>query len=53
MKQILIKLLNLPTTIRIKLYPRINRMILKAHAPAWLSKCVNNKLLKYPTVYPW
>lgn len=31
MKQFLIKLLNLPTTFRIKLYPRINRMILKAH----------------------
>ena len=31
LKQFLIKLLNLPTTLRIKLYPRINRMILKAH----------------------
>ena len=31
MKQFLIKLLNLPTTLRIKLYARINRMILKAH----------------------
>lgn len=31
MKQFLIKLLNLPTTLRIKLYPRINRMIFKAH----------------------
>lgn len=31
MKQFLIKLLNLPTALRIKLYPRINRMILKAH----------------------
>lgn len=31
LKQILIKFLNLPTTLRIKLYPRINRMILKAH----------------------
>lgn len=31
MKQFLIKLLNLPTTLRIKLYPRINRMILKSH----------------------
>ena len=31
MKQILIKFLNLPTTLRIKLYPRINRMIFKAH----------------------
>lgn len=31
LKQILIKLLNIPTTLRIKLYPRINRMILKTH----------------------
>lgn len=31
MKHFLIKLLNLPTTLRIKLYARINRMILKAH----------------------
>lgn len=31
MKQFLIKFLNFPTTLRIKLYPRINRMILKAH----------------------
>lgn len=31
MKQFLIKLLNLPTTLRTKLYPRINRMILKTH----------------------
>lgn len=31
LKQFLIKLLNLPTTLRIKLYPRINRMILKTH----------------------
>lgn len=31
LKQFLIKLLNLPTTLRIKLYARINRMILKAH----------------------
>ena len=31
MKQFLIKFLNLPTTLRIKLYPRINRMIFKAH----------------------
>ena len=31
MKQFLIKLLNFPTTLRIKLYPRINRMILKSH----------------------
>ena len=31
MKQFLIKILSLPTTLRIKLYARINRMILKAH----------------------
>lgn len=31
MKQFLLKLFNLPTALRIKLYPRINRMILKAH----------------------
>ena len=31
MKQFLIKLLNFPTTLCIKLYPRINRMILKSH----------------------
>lgn len=31
MKQFLIKLLNLPTTLRLKLYPRINRMILKTY----------------------
>ena len=31
MKQFLIKLLNFPTTLRIKLYPRINRMLLKSH----------------------
>lgn len=30
-KLIFYKLLNFPTTLRIKLYPRINRMILKAH----------------------
>ena len=31
MKHFLIKFLSLPTTLRIKLYARINRMILKAH----------------------
>ena len=31
LKQFLIKLFNLPTALRIKLYPRINRMILKSH----------------------
>ena len=35
MKQFLIKFLNLPTTLRVKLYPRINRMILKAHGVAF------------------
>lgn len=30
-KLIFYKLLNFPTTLRIKLYPRINRMILKSH----------------------
>ena len=31
LKQFLLKLFNLPTALRIKLYPRINRLILKAH----------------------
>ena len=31
LKQIVIDLLNLATILRIKLYARINRMILKAH----------------------
>ena len=31
LKQILIKLLHLPTTLRIKLYPRINRIRFKVH----------------------
>lgn len=31
MKSIFVKLINLPTTLRIKLYPYVNRMILKAH----------------------
>lgn len=31
LKQFLIKLFNLPTTLRIKMYPRINRLILKAN----------------------
>ena len=34
MKSILIKLLHLPTTMRIKLYPHINRMILRMHGVA-------------------
>ena len=47
MKQILIKLLNLPTTLRIKLYPRINRMILKAHG------VVFGKNLQIPGKVSW
>ena len=31
MKSIIVKLINLPSTLSIKFYPRINRMILKAH----------------------
>ena len=31
MKTIILKLLNLPTTLRIKLYPYINRVILKSY----------------------
>lgn len=31
MKRFFIKFLDIPSTLRIKLYPRINRMILKAH----------------------
>ena len=31
LKQFLLKLFNLPTALRIKLYPQINRMILKSH----------------------
>ncbi len=34
MKSTLIKLLHLPTTLRIKLYPHINRMILRMHGVA-------------------
>lgn len=35
MRAFIIKFLNLPATLRIKLYPRINRMILKAHGVAF------------------
>lgn len=46
MKQILIKLLNLSTTFRIKLYPRINRMTLKAHGVVFgKNLCVPGKVL--------
>ena len=31
MKRFFIKFLDIPSTLRIKLYPRINRMILKSH----------------------
>ena len=31
MKSIIVKLINLPSTLSIKFYPRINRMILKTH----------------------
>jgi len=33
-ESMLIKLLRLPTTLRIKLYPHINRMILRMHGVA-------------------
>lgn len=47
MKQFLIKLLNFPTTLRIKMYPRINRMILKAHG------VVLGKNLQIPGKVSW
>ena len=47
MKQILIKFLNLPTTLRIKLYARINRMILKAHG------VVSGRNLQIPGKVSW
>ena len=47
LKQILIKFLNIPTTLRIKLYPRINRMILKAHG------VVFGKNLQIPGKVSW
>lgn len=47
LKQFLIKLLNLPTTLRIKLYPHINRMILKAHG------VVFGKNLQIPGKVSW
>lgn len=47
LKQFLIKLLNFPTTLRIKLYPRINRMILKAHG------VVLGKNLQIPGKVSW
>ena len=47
LKQILIKFLNLPTTLRIKLYARINRMILKAHG------VVFGRNLQIPSKVSW
>ena len=47
LKQFLIKLLNLPTTLRVKLYPRINRMTLKAHG------VVFGKNLQIPGKVSW
>ena len=47
MKQFLIKLLNFPTTLRIKLYSRINRMILKAHG------VVFGKNIQIPSKVSW
>lgn len=45
MKTFFLKLINLSTTLRIKLYPRITRMILKAHG-AILGKnlCISGKV---------
>ena len=47
LKQFLIKLLNLPTTLRVKLYPRINRMTLMAHG------VVFGKNLQIPGKVSW
>lgn len=47
MKQFLIKLLNFPTTLRIKMYPRINRLILKAN------EAVFGKNLQIPGKVSW
>ena len=47
MRAFLIKLLNLPATLRIKLYPRINCMILKAHG------VVFGKNLQIPGKVSW
>lgn len=47
MKQFLIKFLNLPTTLRIKMYPRINRLILKANG------VVFGKNLQIPGKVSW
>lgn len=47
LKQFLLKLFNLPTALRIKLYPRINRMILKSHG------VVFGKNLQIPGKVSW
>ena len=47
LKQFLIKLLNFPTTLRIKMYPRINRLILKANG------AVFGKNLQIPGKVSW
>ena len=47
LKQFIIKLFNLPTTLRIKLYPRINRMILKSHG------VVFGKNIQIPSKVSW
>lgn len=45
MKQFLIKLLNIPTALRIKLYPSINRMTLKAHGVVFgKNLCISGKV---------
>lgn len=46
-KLIFYKLLNFPTTLSIKLYPRINRMILKAHG------VVFGKNIQIPSKVQW
>ena len=47
LKQFLLKLFNLPTAHRIKLYPRINRMILKSHG------VVFGKNIQIPSKVSW
>ena len=47
LKQFLLKLFNLPTALRIKLYPRINRMILKSHG------VVFGKNIQIPSKVSW
>lgn len=47
LKQFLLKLFNLPTTLRIKMYPRINRLILKANG------AVFGKNLQIPGKVSW